>query len=145
MILKKRVLVIMAVMMVLGFTAVATAATGSPGSEADPVVTKSYVDEKIAEIKNGTGSASESFVPLQILSGKTFIGGEGTEVILRSGEATAIDNGANGVSDLTSGGDLVTGNAVSLNHLLLIPRNDGRGLKATTDIWVLVKGKYDVQ
>lgn len=111
----------------------ALAGTDSPaGSQGDPVVTKSYVDSKSA------------FSPISLTAGQKLIGGEGCEIILRSGEATAIDNGANGISDLTDGKDLITGNWVFLNHLLLVPRSDGRGIKATTDIWVMVKGEYSI-
>ncbi len=73
------------------------------------------------------------------------LGKSGTEIILRSGEATAIDNGANGVSDITEGKDLMTGHSIGQNHLLLIPKDDGRGLQAITDLFVMIRGPYSVQ
>ena len=112
---------------------IASGAVSAPGSEEDPVVTKSYVDAK-------TG-----YLALKMEAGQTLIGAEGTELILRSGEATAIDNGANGVSDMTGGADLMTGNKVLLNHLLLIPRSDGRGIAVSTEAWVMVRGNYTIQ
>ncbi|MFV0516873.1 MAG: hypothetical protein ACK5MV_05715 [Aminipila sp.] len=118
--------------MVLGISIVA-AATDQPGSENDPVVTKSYVDSRT------------SYSPISLTAGQKLIGGEGCEIILRSGEATAIDNGANGISDLTAGIDLMTGSSVGANHLLLVPRNDGRGITAVTDIWVMVRGTYTIK
>ena len=134
---------------IIAFTAVSTASTYTPGSSGDPVVTKSYVDTKLAEIKalitQGEGGTSASYVPLRLDAGKTLLGGEGTEIILRSGEATGIDNGANGISDITAGKDMRTGEALSLNHLFLIPREDGRGIRATTEIWVLIRGSYQVK
>ena len=48
------------------------------------------------------------------------------------------------IADLTGGADLMTGASVELNHLLLVPRNDGRGITAVTDIWVMVRGEYNV-
>jgi hypothetical protein len=63
---------------------------------------------------------------------------------LRSGEATAIDNGYNGVANLTAGMDMMTGNNIELNHLLLVPRADGRGILATTEAWVMVRGSYSI-
>lgn len=134
--MKKRTLLITFVI-VLAITACFTLAafgdTGEPGSETDPIVTKSYVDSAV------------SYTPVQLAAGQTLIGGEGTEIILRSGIATAIDNGANGVSDITAGVDLMTGADVGLNHLLLIPRNDGRGIAAVTEIWVMIRGSYTVK
>jgi len=139
----------LAAICVIGFTAVAAAATYTPGSEDDPVVTKSYVDAEIAELKSsiesGGNASADTYSPIQITAGKSLIGGEGTEIILRSGEATAIDNGSNGISDITAGSDLWTANQVALNHLLLVPRADGRGIKATTDIWVLIRGDYEIK
>ncbi len=132
--MKKSVIlsIVMILVMVLGIS-IAMAATNEPGSETDPVVTKSYVDSRT------------SYSPISLTAGQKLIGGEGTEIILRSGEATAIDNGANGISDLTIGTDLMTGSQVGTNHLLLVPRNDGRGITAITDIWVMIRGTYTIQ
>jgi len=113
--------------------AIVLAANGAPGSEEDPVVSRSYVDAKT------------SFLPVELAEGRKLIGSGGAEIILRSGDAAAIDNGENGVSDLTSGTDLMSGDRVGLNHLLLIPRDDGRGITALTDAWVMVRGDYTIQ
>jgi len=113
--------------------AAASGADTTPGSEADPLVSKSYVDGKT------------SYVPLQLQPGQSLIGDEGTELILRSGEGTAIDNGANGVSDISGGRDLMSGMKVELNHLLLVPRGDGRGIKVSTEAWVLIRGSYTIR
>ncbi|MGI6731506.1 MAG: hypothetical protein ACOX5F_06410 [Anaerovoracaceae bacterium] len=126
-----------------GLTMVAGATATTPGSSDDPVVTKSYVDQQIAKLQRG--GASQSYEPVSLSAGQRLIGHEGTEIILRSGEATAIDNGANGVSDITGAKDLMTGHSVGQNHLLLIPRSDGRGIEATTEIWVMVRGSYEIK
>jgi len=126
--------VLMITLVILLLTCVAVfAANAAPGSEEDPVVSKSYVD------------ARTDFATVQLEEGQKLIGAGGTEIILRSGEATAIDNGENGVSDLTSGADIMTDGQVGLNHLLLVPRDDGRGITAMTESWVLVRGGYTVQ
>lgn len=118
--------------MLAGVTAIAFAAS-SAGTESDPIVTQSYVDSKT------------SYETISLEAGQKLIGGLGTEIIVRSGEATAIDNGANGISDVTGGKDLMTGTQVELNHLLLTPRDDGRGIYAQTIIWVMVRGEYTVK
>ena len=130
--MRKSFIVTIAIATLLGISVLAYASGDVPGSSADPVVSKSYVD------------ARTTFSPMELTAGQRLIGGEGAEIILRSGEATAIDNGSNGVSDLTSGTDLMTGNQVATNHLLLVPRDDGRGITAITDIWVLVRGNYTI-
>jgi hypothetical protein len=57
----------------------------------------------------------------------------------------AVAKGADGLSDLTAGKDLAATFALSKNHLMLVPRNDGRGISAATDIWVMVKGTYSIE
>ena len=147
--MKKILALFTVIALILGLTIVAGAAAGSPGSENDPVVTKSYVDAQIAQIKSSSSTsstgASNTFKAVEVKAGQKLIGVEGTEIILRSGEAKAIDNGANGVSDLTGGKDLMMGYWVFPNHLLMTPRDDGRGISATTDIWVMVRGGYTLK
>lgn len=130
--MKKITIIVLIGVFILGIGGV-SAAVNTPGSESDPVVTKSYVDSKV------------SYLPVKLEAGQTLIGDEGTEIILRSGEATAIDNGANGVSDVSAGKDLMTGNPVAANHLLLIPRKDGRGIAVSTEAWVIIRGNYTIQ
>ena len=131
--MRKGFLIITTAAVLLLACAIAWAANGAPGSEDDPVASKSYVDSRA------------SFQAVELAEGQRLIGAGGTEIILRSGEATAIDNGENGVSDLTSGADLLTGAQVIANHLLLVPRDDGRGINALTAAWVMVRGDYTVQ
>lgn len=110
-----------------------TAGSGEPGSEADPLVSKSYVDQ---------------FVQLQVVelaAGQGLEVDAGTEIILRAGQATAMGSPLGGVADVTAGKDLPTGQAVSLNHLLVVPRSDGRGLRAVTDVVVVVRGPFRIR
>ncbi len=140
---------VLIVALALIVTTVAVGAAGyEPGSSEDPVVTKSYVDAQIAALKSSggtSGTAAAVFQPVFVEAGKKLVGGEGTELILRSGGALAVASGQDGLSDVTAGRDLAGGLAVSRNHLLLIPRDDGRGISAATDIWVLVKGTYSIE
>lgn len=125
-------------------TAAVFAETYDPGSAEDPVVTKSYVDAQIAALKSSGGTATV-FEPINVKAGQKLIGGAGTELILRSGDAYAIDNGVDGLSDVTSAKDLKGGVTITANHLLLVPRADGRGIRAGSDLWVMVKGSYTIQ
>ncbi|NLM59144.1 MAG: hypothetical protein GX194_08535, partial [Clostridium sp.] len=87
------------------------------------------------------------FVPLELNKGQVLIAGESAEIILRGGKALAIGGEGGGLSDITSGSgaDVNTDQEVPLNHLLLISRNDGRGIKVVSEkAWVLVKGPYTI-
>lgn len=140
--MKKKWILALVVVMVLAAGAAAFAA--DPGSAEDPVVTKSYVDAQIAAALEELGGSGAVFTAVNVTAGSSLIGGGGTELVLRSGEATAIDNGIDGVSDLTGAKDLKGDAPITTNHLLLVPRDDGRGIKAVTDIWVMVKGTYTI-
>lgn len=143
---KRKITVFIVALALIAATAAVGAETYEPGSADDPVVTKSYVDSQIALLKSsGGGLPAVAFEAVFVEKGKKLIGGAGTEIILRSGGALAIDNGVDGLSDLTGGKDLKGGFAVEKNHLLLVPRDDGRGISAETDIWILVKGSYTIK
>jgi hypothetical protein len=85
------------------------------------------------------------FEPIFIQAGQVLIGDMGTEIILRSGTAVAhSESAAGGVTNVTVGADMQSGDRVTHNHLLIVPRGDGRGLIAMTDIWVMIKGGYKI-
>ncbi len=122
------------------------------GSESDPLVSKSYVDDKIDQVLAQIGSSSTSatlsssttFTPVSVAVGQTIIGGEGTELILRAGKASVVISGSEGITDATTGQTLYNGHSATLNHLTIVPRADGRGFKVTEAAWFLVKGSYTI-
>lgn len=134
------------VILLLTITIAAVAGAGTPGSEDDPVVTKSYVDQQIAELSaGGSNATSDAFKVIEVQAGKKILGKEGTEMILRGGSATVIDNGIDGISDVTSGVDLKQDVSVPRNHHLLVPKADGRGIHTKELCWVMIKGGYTVE
>ena len=68
------------------------------------------------------------------------------EILLRSGSAAAyLAGNDNGLADLTDGGELMEGDALVSNHLLMIPRGDGRGLRITSnEAYIMVRGGYRI-
>jgi len=104
-----------------------------PGTEGDPLVSRSYVDLKTA------------VNVVELSPGKSLIGFSGTEIILRSGTARAVDSNLGGLCDVTAGTDLRSGEEIPRNHLLIVPRDDGRGISATSHAIVMVRGKYTLK
>ncbi|HHX09922.1 MAG TPA: hypothetical protein GX729_00905 [Firmicutes bacterium] len=104
-----------------------------PGSEGDPLVTRAYVDSKLK-------MRVVELAPGQILKGYS-----GTEIILRGGQATVIDSELGGLCDVTGGVDLRGGEAVPSNHLLIVPRDDGRGIKAVSAAIAMVRGDFTIE
>ena len=169
---KINILLTSAVLMTTLFIGTTEAGYIEPGSESDPLVSKTYVDKKNNEVKasldsnatklaemqksiehiminggNNSGGASqgtsEEFKVIELKEGQTIIADASTEIIVRSGTVTVIGSKNGGISDITEGIDLQTGDQIKLNHLLIIPRSDGRGLQVQTDnTFIMIKGKY---
>lgn len=131
----------------LGSIIVSGASSGgnAPGSANDPIVTKSYVDEAIrsatGQAPSGGGAVAE-LVTVTISAGEMLLGGKGSEFVVRTGKPKAFSSTKNGVSDLTAGTDILNGESVPLNHLLLFPA-EGRGIQISDGkSIVLVRGPY---
>jgi len=82
------------------------------------------------------------YTPVSLIAGEILIGAEGTEIILRSGTAKGYTMVADGLANVTTGQDIGNNVDIGRNNLLIVPRGDGRGVKASTDVWLLVKGTY---
>ncbi len=154
--MKKSRFVIIGVLVVLILTALSgIVAFSDPGDTDDPVVTKSYiVDKVIPDIKayvdekiggSGDGSGSASFVVVEVPSGKSVICKAGAELILRQGSGTIIATQKGGLADTTAGYDLANGTQMPSNHLLIVPVSDGRGFKASNNVIVMIKGGYEIK
>ena len=139
------------------------AAKGDAGSSNDPLVTKSYVDSKVTqlqktvevqasmidlltqEINNMSKEESSSYEVVTVPAGQSIVGKQGTEIIVRSGNGQVLASDGGGLQDMTEGTDLLGGSEIPKYHLVIIPREDGRGIYATKDLIVMVRGGYNIQ
>lgn len=164
----KKVLSIILIVLIILILPINPLINATPGDSSDPIVVLSYLNQrfnelvekyslnKIAEhektiaelnekLKNvGTGTGDSALQVVEIKAGESLIAAAGTEIILRGGKANAIASSLGGLSDVTKAGDIGHGVAIEPNHLLIIPRNDGRGVLAITDAILLVRGEYKV-
>lgn len=136
-------------------------AASNAGTERDPLVTLSYlnetfmgnvlqrVDQKIQErdrrLSGGIGgSAVSGFTLVDLTAGQTLYGGIGCEVMLRVGSAACVAASAPGLIDETDGTTLNGGGALVKNHLYMMTIED-RGVKATAGtVKLLVRGSYRI-
>ncbi len=144
--------------MVAAIACLFTVVLAEPGGSDDPLITKSYIENtvmpaikeyvegKIAEITGGeNNSTNSSFQVVEAKDGKEIICSAGTEIILRMGQATIIATEKGGLADTTAGFDLGNETPMPSNHLLIVPLSDGRGIKAQSDIIVMIKGGYTIK
>ncbi|WP_159885412.1 hypothetical protein [Paenibacillus puerhi] len=154
----KHIVLLFVFLSLISFTGFGQASGGTtitqPGSLEDPLVTKSYLEQIISEIKssksqvdtpNEIGMPNSSLTIVELKQNQTLYGDAGSEIIVRSGKVMAISSDENGMADVTSGKDITAGMPVELNHLLIVPR-EGRGIKPDPknkqDIFVMVRGSY---
>ena len=141
-------------------------ANAQPGTQNDPLVSRSYLDSRLAALEaeisalaaalqgHPTSTAPvpptfpdvpaiqrELFTVVRAEAGSVLIGGASAEIILRAGEATIIA-GENGLANVTAGHDIMNGQRVPLNNLLIVPLADGRGLRFHTVAYLMVKGDF---
>lgn len=141
---KKSVVLALAFCLLLALAAMAA----EPGSADDPLVSKSYLDTVVVPYLEGlisSGGTAAVFGVVEVPAGKNLIGGAGCEMILRMGSAVIVATAKGGVCDSTSGIDLPNAAEAPLNHLLIVPLNDGRGLLAAEKCLVMVKGAYEIK
>ena len=143
---------------VIFFITAAAVVIASPGSGDDPLVTLSYITDKVIpemkayideKLSNVTPSetkpvTSSDFSLVNVKANHKIIGDEGTQFVLRMGTGTIVATENGGVADLTAGIDLKHGTPIPANHNLLAPKNDSRGLHMETDGIILIKGTYTV-
>lgn len=154
--IKKRLLfsvLTVAVVLLLGAALAGAAGTGEPGTVDDPLVTRSYVDARInsalsAQLDEALKAYAEKYMAWRVIDlspGQQLEGKAGTEIIVRAGNSVVIDPVGSGIPDLTGGINVSASQTVSLDHLLIIPRTDGRGISARTKSVVMYKGEVQVK
>ncbi|WP_243152918.1 hypothetical protein [Sporotomaculum syntrophicum] len=129
---------------VIGYAGLAAADSADPGSINDPLVTKSFVVKYVQDYIGGQasqgGSGSLAWTVVNLEAGQEFIGKAGTEIIVRSGSAVVVDPSSGGIPDLTDGKNVMAGQVVDNNHLLSVPRSDGRGIQAQKPATIMYRG-----
>ena len=112
-----------------------------PGSEQDPLVSKSYVDSKIEALLSP--AVVEQMEVVELPADKTNSPSRHRDHRPER-SAVVIDSVSGGLCDVTAGKDQKGENAPA-NHLLLVPRDDGRGIQAVSGTIVMVRGTYTLE
>ncbi len=162
--------IVSAVLLIFLVTGVAVFAASDYSSADDPLVTLSYVNDVLipqlkseikaelkAELGNQTdgaasnqpaaATASVTYEVVHATIGQVILPTEPCEIILRSGSAVAVTvDAGQGLSDTTAEKELLSGEALTKNHYVIVPRGDGRGVLITSnDAYFMVRGGYTVE
>ncbi|MCL2095349.1 MAG: hypothetical protein FWH10_00425 [Oscillospiraceae bacterium] len=122
------------------------ASDAAAGSADDPLITLSYLNGVLP----GNSSDSGGYATIELRRGQKIRARTNSlEIILRPGYAATVisqrsDVGV-GLADLTSGLELLEGDSVPTNHLVLIPRADGRGISIVSEnAYIMARGDYEI-
>ncbi len=118
----------------------AVSVTPAP-AETEAVETEAVTPE--TEAPANSAQPITDYDVVYLTKGQTIVGS--SEFILRSGSAVSTCPGINGITDITDGVDLTDGMEIPWNHLLLVPRDDGRGITVTSvEAYIMARGQYTV-
>lgn len=144
---KKKLLI--AVLTIIVLAGAGVYAATSYGTESDPLITKSYLDEvlrpqleqEVSDALEESGAMQQSipgeFTEVKLSGGQRVLCGLGGELVLTSGSAKAVGS----LTDTTAGTAVSDGGSISANHLYLTTA-DSSGLIASGSAAVLVSGTY---
>lgn len=110
------------------------------------LATKAQVQEVTARLATKAQlQESLQFRVIEVKAGQQVLGEAGSEIVLRGGHAVAITSVMGGLLNVTAGRDIANGEVILANHLLIVPRSDGRGLLAKSHLFLMVKGPVTIK
>ena len=83
---------------------------------------------------------------IELTTGDALYAVSACDIMLRAGEASCIaPDASQGIADYTSAAEIYDGQSLTLNHMCLIPRGDGRGVLAeSVSVFLMVRGEYTI-
>ena len=166
------VLITLAAALLLGFAALAASAAASAGTEDDPLVTLSYIndvflpylqdlfrkdlEEKETALQDALeqrvsalegagvgGSGGRDYVVETLEAGQTLICQRGAELMLRIGRAAVTAEHIPGLVDTAAAENLNDGEELIVNHMYMVTIN-GNGFRAVGTVKAVIRGDYTV-
>ena len=164
------VLIVLAAALLLGFAALAAGAASSAGTEDDPLVTLSYIndvflpyvqdlfrkdleeketalqdalEQRVSALEGTVGSGSGEYVVETLEAGQTLICQRGAELMLRIGRAAVTAEHTPGLVDTATTENLNDGEELIVNHMYMVTIN-GHGVRALETVKILVRGDYTI-
>ena len=160
---KKLILTLAFVLAAIVFAGIGAFAATTLGSQSDPLVTLSYVNEKlypqlvdkiseeadraVGEVRktvSGNGAGTDTYSVVSLASGQTLVGQVGCEILLRVGSAGVSASETPGLVDTTDASTINNGTALKQNHLYMVTIG-GNGIRASSAAKVIVRGDYSIE
>lgn len=94
-----------------------------------------------------SSASLEQYTVLHVMQGTVVNASAACDIMLRAGEAEAVvpESAQGNLSDYTVGTEIADGQAIPLNHMILIARGDGRGIRVLSgEAYIMIRGEYTV-
>ncbi len=157
---KKKIRVIsLAVLLVIAAVGITAYARSNYGTENDPLITKSYLDDVLApelteqfrfelgeamDNSSHSGGGKGSFELVTLSTGQVLQGEIGCEILLRIGSASVYADDSPGLVDTTSGTTVDHGAALAANHLYMVSIAENGIMAGSASTKLLVSGAYSI-
>lgn len=91
-------------------------------------------------------AAPTGYVVIELTAGDAVYASDACDIMLRAGQAVCIaPDEKQGIADYTDAVEIYNGQALTKNHMCLIPRGDGRGVLAVSEsVFIMIRGDYSV-
>ncbi len=109
---------------------------------------KQRFEEKVAELEKkletaSSNSSSNTYKVISAEKGSVITCKKGCEILLRVGSAACVASASPGLIDTTTASTLENGASLVKNHMYMVTI-DGRGIKATEYMMVVIRGEYTI-
>lgn len=114
----------------------------------DALSSGTYTPVETEPATNTTPTVGTTYVVEELAYGDCLYAEGPVDILLRSGSAMCIsnENPSQGISDYTEGVEIYHGEDLTINHMCLIPRGDGRGIMAKAQsVFIMVRGEYRIE
>jgi len=146
--MKKNSKILLIIIVVVLSFGVAVHSDALPGTDADPLITLSYLEMRLENFNQntaeGTSNGDSIYEVLKVDPEDIILLGNSAEIILRAGKAKAFVSDKGGLADVTTGKDIGMDEDIPKNHLLICPLDDGSGITFESEAWIMVKGEYTI-
>lgn len=146
--MKKSTTVLLVAVALLMGAAVGIGVRGATQDDSTVLVSLDYIESVLKPwVKEQTNGSDSSYTVVYMTKGQRLFAEDALELVVRSGSVNAISPTANqGLSDMTAGAEILDGKKVPVNHQVMIPRGDGRGIIITSnESYVMVRGPYTIE
>ena len=109
--------------------------------------TLKQMQSAVKQLQEQPEPKEQGYEVIEVMFGSKVIAKSPCDIMLSSGTAVAVSQyDSQGLSDYTVGAEVMNGESITINHMMLIPRGDGRGILITSaNAFIMIRGEYAIE